>query len=324
MKQILLLLMFSAFAQLGHSQSELFLRFDHRLYGKSFALNQEATSPMGTKYKISRLQFYISGIKITHDGGQELNLNTVYLFVDPSNPNSKEFSLGRFSNVNAVEKIEYAIGVDAASNHLDPASYPANHPLAPKNPTMHWGWTSGYRFISLTGTAARVTGAFVDPVNIEGLGDANFKVKSYSVKSVLENGKIYIDMVAEYNLLLDGISIAGGATNHGESGSAAELVLNGSLKVFSPASPTATNYGIQNKFTEVIYSSTDIFIKYSFPNTAIRMFQLIDLKGNVIQVSRIDSKDGVLPLDKQNIPGNYFYSITQDHHAISTGKITKR
>lgn len=325
MKKLLLLLILSVLSRMSQAQTEVVLRFEHRLDGKAFALNQETTSPKGTKYKTSRLQFYISGLKITHDGGQELALNSVFLFVDPSKQDSKEFSLGILSNITYIEKIDFAIGVDPASNHLDPASYPANHPLAPKNPTMHWGWTAGYRFISLTAAAARADGSFLDAVNIEGLGDANFKTKSYPAQTSIENGKVFIDFLAEYNLLLEDIIIAGGANNHGETGSAAVLIANGSQRVFSPfIHHTATKDAYNNSLSQTIYTQTDVFVKYSFPEVSDIKFKLYDSNAKLAQESLIQSKDGMIPIQNQIIAGNYFYAFTQGNQIVSTGKIVKR
>ncbi len=324
MKKILLLIFTIAFQQFSQAQTEFVLRINHQLGGKSFALNQETTSPLGTKYKLTRLQFYISGVKITHDAGQELVLNSLYLFVDPSKSTSKEFSLGSLTNVTTIEKIEFAVGVDAASNHLDPASYPLIHPLAPKNPTMHWGWTSGYRFIALEGKAARSNGLFLDDIAIHTVDDRNFKLKSYNVSSNPENGKMYIDMTAEYNLLLDGITIAGGANNHSESGSAAVLCVNASQKAFSPASPTSTNNVYKNNLSEVIYTSNQVYVKYSFPSISNIGFKLYDSNGKAIQESTLNSKEGTLNIDNQILVGNYFYTFTQDQQIVSTGKLVKR
>ncbi|MBL7819670.1 MAG: T9SS type A sorting domain-containing protein [Saprospiraceae bacterium] len=324
MKKIFLLLLILSAVQFLKAQSELVLRFNHQLYGKNFSLNQEALSPMGTKYKITRLQFYLSGFKITHDGGQVSNLNTIYLFVDPSNKTSKEFSLGLQNDITSIEKIEFAVGVDAASNHLDPASYPVDHALAPKNPTMHWGWTSGYRFISLSANAARTNGLFLDAVNIEGLGDVNFKPNSYTVTGKSENGKIYIDMIAEYNKLLEGISIAGGATNHGETGIAASLVLNGSSIVFGPASPTATKESSNKSFSSVVYNSNQIYIQYDLNEIKGLNFSAYDLNGNLVTSQEIKTSKGTIQIDNNLLSGTYFYSFRKSNNVLSSGKIVKR
>ncbi|HEX5625821.1 MAG TPA: MbnP family protein, partial [Saprospiraceae bacterium] len=74
MKNIFTLLLFIVATICLHAQNEVILRLDHQLDGKAFALNQEAVSPSGSKYKLTRLQFYISGIRIWHDGNQEMSL----------------------------------------------------------------------------------------------------------------------------------------------------------------------------------------------------------------------------------------------------------
>ncbi|MDQ3142866.1 MAG: T9SS type A sorting domain-containing protein [Bacteroidota bacterium] len=323
MKNILFTMMLVTFGSFIQAQPELVLRFDHRLDGKVFALNQEVISPMGTKYKLTRLQYYISGLKITHDGGQELILRDVYLFVDPSKPSSKEFSLGVHHDITYIDSIEFAIGVDSSSNHLDPASYSATHPLAPKNPTMHWGWTAGYRFISLSGNAARANGSFIDLINIEGLGDINFKTKTYPVQSKLENGKIYMDMKAEYNKLLENIVIVGGANNHGETGSAAVLLANASQMVFNGVQ-TASQDVYENTLSEVVYSSGGVFINHTFPFNTNLQFYLYDSKGIVIQLSKVNTNEGTIVIDNQLIAGNYFYAFIEGNKTVSTGKIVKR
>lgn len=324
MKKLFLLLFILSVGQYLTAQTELVLRLNHQLDGKSFGLSQESISPMGTKYKITRLQFYLSGFKITHDGGQIIDLKTVYLFVDPSNKTSKEFSLGIQNNISNIEKIEFAVGVDAASNHLDPALYPIEHALAPKNPTMHWGWTSGYRFISLSANAARTNGLFVDAVNIEGLGDINYKPNLYSISGKTENGKMYIDMIAEYNKLLEGISIAGGATNHGETGSAAALVLNGSSIVFSPTTPTANKDIINDSYSTVVYNSNQIFIQYNLNETKSVFFSIYDLKGNLITNQILESSKGSIQIDTKLHSGSYLYTFSLPNKILLSGKIIKR
>jgi hypothetical protein len=324
MKKILLFMVLIAIGTLSNAQTEFVLRFDHRLDDKAFALNQEATSPAGTKYKLTRLQYYISGVTITHDGGQKLILNNLYLFVDPSKPASASFSLGTLSGISNIEKIEFAVGVDVASNHLDPASYPSSHPLAPKNPTMHWGWTSGYRFIAVEGKAARANGLFLDDIAIHTVGDFNFTIKSYNINSKPENGKSYIDMKAEYNLLFDGITLAGGNNNHGESGSAAMLCSNASLKVFSPSTLNATTNLLNNKYSKTVYGSNGISIQYSLPENNKHYFNLYDSNGKGISESVIHSSEGSIHIDDQIISGSYYYTFEKGNQIVSTGKLFKR
>jgi hypothetical protein len=188
---------------------------------------------------------------------------------------------------------------------------------------MHWGWTAGYRFISLNGVAARVNGSFLDAIGIEGLGDVNYKINSYNVNAKLENNKMYIDFIAEYNGLLDGIKIAGGVNNHGETGSAADLVKNATLKVFTPASPTSTTQTASEIRHEVIYFGTDVSVRYNLSSFTGVQFHLLDMNGHEMMNVKLKSDKGELLLNKIQSAGNYIYSFSRNNNIISTGKLIK-
>lgn len=303
------------------SQMELKVRLDHRIDGKKFAYNQEATSPLGSKYKLTRLQYYLSGFVIVHDGGQELVLNDIYFLVDPSNPNYEELSLGFQTGITNVEKIKFAIGVDAASNHLDPASYPPGHPLAYQNPTMHWGWTSGYRFIALEGKAARANNQFIDNIAIHTVGDVNYLVNSYDVQSKVDNGIMYIEMKAEYNMILDEIIIAGGQVNHSETGSAAVQCFNATTKVFSASSATSTNEVYNNNLSNVVYQQNQIEIHYDLSASGKLVFNLYNSFGQLVEEKKLNSTTGKINVNESISSGHYYYLITDQGKPATSGKI---
>ncbi len=315
--QIILIFSISAFT---HAQSELILKFDHQLAGNKFALDQETTSPKGTKYKLSRLQYYLSGFKVVHDGGQVLELNQTYFLVDPSQQNSNELSLGLHTGIQKVEQIEFAIGVDAASNHLDPTTYSSDHPLAPKNPTMHWGWAAGYRFISFNGNSARNNGSFLDVLSIEGLGDANYKPKRYDVTGKTENDKIYIEFIAEYNRLLESINISGGANSHGETGIAATMVLNGSSLVFSPKTTTSVDDVNKDLNVEIHYSRREVSIKYNNLTKHDLELGVFDVSGKRVLTESVRDASGDILIPESWQSGTYIYNFTYSGKLLATGK----
>jgi hypothetical protein len=50
--------------------------------------------------------------------------------------------------------IDFVLGVDTSFNHDDPSAFPNNSPLNIMNAgSMHWGWNTGYIFISVEGKA---------------------------------------------------------------------------------------------------------------------------------------------------------------------------
>ena len=101
-----------------------------------------------------------------HDGGQQTAIPEAYVlangFVDGLHASRRGES-----GVNAVEDLMFNVGIDPDNNHADPASWPADHPLAPQVPSMHWGWAAGYRFVALEGGTADAN------LEIHALGDDN-------------------------------------------------------------------------------------------------------------------------------------------------------
>ena len=50
--------------------------------------------------------------------------------------------------------LDFVLGVDTSFNHDDPSAFPNNSPLNIMNAgSMHWGWNTGYIFISVEGKA---------------------------------------------------------------------------------------------------------------------------------------------------------------------------
>ena len=84
------------------AQKNVKLRINHKMNGSAFALNSETTNSLGNKFNFSRAQYYLSNIKIIHDGGQETKATDVYLLVDAAK--SVDFDLGSY-NVTTIEKI---------------------------------------------------------------------------------------------------------------------------------------------------------------------------------------------------------------------------
>ena len=174
------------------SQQSIRFSIDHQLGGTAFGSSVTAQNDLGNDFRTERLQFYISQIELVHDGGQTTPVPNTWFLVDANVPFDE--SLGSFS-VGTLEAIRFGVGVEQAANHLDPASYAMTHPLAPKNPSMHWGWQSGYRFVCMEGKA----GSALDQVyEVHALGDNNYKVQQITTTGVLQGSDLVVSLTAEY------------------------------------------------------------------------------------------------------------------------------
>ena len=209
------------------SQQSIRFSIDHQLGGTAFGSSVTAQNDLGNDFRTERLQFYISQIELVHDGGQITPVPNTWFLVDANVPFDE--SLGSFS-IGTLEAIRFGIGVEQAANHLDPASYAMTHPLAPKNPSMHWGWQAGYRFVCMEGKA----GSALDQVyEVHALGDNNYKIQQITTTGLSQGSDLVVSLTADYAKALDGVDVNSGLIRHGTSGEAVDLLDNFALKVFT-------------------------------------------------------------------------------------------
>lgn len=228
MTRLLLILSLCLGSLVGYSQKTVYLKINHALGVDPFAFNQPAVNNLGQSFEVSRMEYYISGIVLHHDGTSTA-LPTTYLLVNAGTTTNE--LLGTFPITN-LDSISFAIGVDTASNHDDPATYPSTHPLAPKAPSMHWGWASGYRFVAFEGTG----GIGADVFQMHGLDDRNYFSQTIVTAGVNTTGNIDIVLKGDYVEALHDLNVNGGLVSHGSTGAALTTLNNFNQRVFSDAS----------------------------------------------------------------------------------------
>ena len=181
------------------------------------------------------MEYYISQIALTHDGGQETLIEEYWILANAARFLKANLGL---HPINEIEGISFYIGVEESFNHEDPTAYPSNHPLAPQFPSMHWGWASGYRFAAMEGYGGV---NYNQNYQLHGLGDDKY----YQVQIDLDNlvavdEEIEINLDADYIRALKNIEVNSGIIEHGGIEEAHELLKNMRDYVFS-ASPVITS-----------------------------------------------------------------------------------
>jgi len=143
---LLLLLGFSLFSQ---AQTTVNLDIKHKFEKSSFSTGQVYIDGNNRVLQIDRVQYYISNILLTHDAGQLTPLNDLFLLVDGT---QRTYTLGTVAQpIEALENIEFDLGIDASINQTTPVDYVSSHALAPKVPTMYSDNQNSYIFIVLEG-----------------------------------------------------------------------------------------------------------------------------------------------------------------------------
>ena len=237
MRSLFSIVLFFTFTVITNAQVDVSIHMHQKLCDQPFGYNSVIQTAAGYYIKVTRLQYYISEVKLIHDGGQITPVTDQYFLVTPTVDSILE--LGNF-DITSLEGIEYSLGVDPGHNHLDPVSYPSSHPLAPKNPTMHWGWTAGYRFIAFEGFAGATSGAVSNNYQIHTVDDSNYKTLTLTTSGELEEGHLAIHLTADYLKMFEGINAQNGIISHAATGVSRKQMDNMQMVVFSADGTTST------------------------------------------------------------------------------------
>lgn len=321
MKKSFIIILFSAFfTQALFAQVNVTLFMDQKLGDQAFAYNVAVESEMGYVFNVTRLEYYVSEIMLIHDGGQVTPVTDRYLLVDPDKRN--EFELGSFQ-INDLEKIQFSVGVDSAHNHLDPAGYPVEHPLAPKDPSMHWGWFSGYRFIALEGRTGDHPDSLAYGYQIHTIADANYRTITLDVVEEISGSDMTVHIEADYMQMLKDIDLTGGLIFHGANGAAKKLSDNSRDFVFTAAEVTAVK-DIE-KLASIQFSpnpSTGITVlSYDLQQFENLVLTVTDMKGSSVFTGVIDNAQKSYLLDTKWQPGLYMANIFSGNKLLAAEKL---
>ena len=316
MKKLILAL----FVMIGfglQAQTDVYFNIEHFLGATPFAFNTTGSNNINQDFQVTRLEYYIAEIKLIHDGGTETVVPDFWLLVDASSP--VNHLLGSF-NVTNLEAIEFGIGVENAYNHLDPASYSVFHPLGPKSPSMHWGWSSGYRFLAMEGKSGSNMSLTFE---IHALGDLNYHYVSLPTAGVNTGSEININIDADYEMALKGISVSSGPLSHSETGISATALLNFNSDVF------AIGAGAPNGINNI--SSASVVNLYPNPSTGTVNIDLdnnvsgnvevvvLDVRGQVVLRKEVTGANNSNVTIANN--GLYLVNVFIDGQNVSTERV---
>lgn len=283
------------------AQSSIQIQINHLLDAEPFELSANSQNDLNHDFMLERLEYYLSTFIIEHDGGQIIEVEDLYVLIDMAeNPENTIIDLGEF-DIQTIERVKFHFGIDKVANHADPALWPEDHPLAPKFPSMHWGWAAGYRFIALEG----MSGPNVDQMlQFHCIGDEFYKELNFPVTKT--EGNVHtVEIEAEYSKLLSNIDISNGLILHGNLGAIQTLAANLQEKVFTAAEITITKDNDLVRTFEVYPNPSpnhQIFLNVDVAGSNPSI-QLIDIMGRTILNAPYSSNQLV-------VPGSGIYFLT--------------
>ena len=216
---------------LAAQPKELVLNFHHTMDGQALTNALVGINNLGNQFKYSRLQYYVDDIEIIYNQGDTFSYPGV-LLIDALSEENTKVNLGSL-DFNSISAVRFAVGVGPDLNNLDPSVYPTTHPLAPKFPSMHWGWPAGYRFVCAEGLGSA---SFNQTFELHGLGNGNFSMQTIPTSgTTLGNDTLLLNVEADYSELTKNITVASGTISHGETGDAFQALKNFNNDVFKSA-----------------------------------------------------------------------------------------
>lgn len=318
MKNITILFTLLFVSLIAHAQKNVTLHISHKLGTAPFAFNETVQNNLSQDFKISRIDYYISGIKIIHDGGMELALPGTYILAKGvANVTQNLGSL----NVTNVEGLKFSIGVDSPANNADPALQSPIHPLYFQTPSMHWGWSAGYRFVALEGTSGN------NPFEIHGLWNYNYFEQTVMVAGQASGNDINIYLDADYTEALKDINVAAGPIDHGVNATDLKLLENFRDHVFkagtAPTSIARQNTAIHfaNIYPNPVQDKMNIDLLVE--NKHVKSVQVIDLLGKVHYATVLPEQHNVINLSAL-AKGTYILKFYEGRKDMGSQKITLR
>lgn len=304
MKQLSLLVMFFlAFS--GYSQNALFLKFPPKVGGQDLMLDSVVHDLNNRAMIIEDFNYYISNINVIHDGGQILDLSDTVILVKA---NAHTFFMGHHGITN-VEQINFSVGVPPQLNHLDITQYPQGHFLSFQTPSMHWGWTAGYKFMLCDGKGDSNNDGIPDVIfQLHNLGDDNFKNVQLPVAAT--DYGTHIDLVIDCNIdeWIYGANPGTVGVQHGESGINASTMENVYTRNVFTQPGNVGNKELK-KSGEVYFYSEDQAITFNWKDvTGIDGYRLIDLTGRVILDEQTKDVNGSVKMEELK-KGNYLFVL---------------
>jgi hypothetical protein len=302
----------------ANSQKEIVLRLSHAINDSSFKYN-EIFEVDGNKNYYTRLQYYLSGFELEHDGGQSTILNNVYVLASGHISN---YYLGNF-NISSLEYISFDVGVDQIANSGNTTNYSAQHPLGPKSPPMDWGWPSGYFFV--------VTNGFTDTDN-DNIPETNFELHALGdmmlspidpiyLSGTNSNDTIYIDLIVNTEKFISGIDLSSVGADHSSSNDNLTMCNNSfTMNIFEPGHIDVTS--LKEKYVSSDYIFLDYTlafaptINYHFESNNKVNLRITDINGKVhINEKNLKSQGSFFPL-KELATGIYIVTIDNGTNRI--------
>jgi hypothetical protein len=286
------------FSTIGFSQPEVYIHFNPTVEGNEFSSLDLGSTVFhdlsGTAFQVEAFNYYISKLKLTHDGGQIIDFPTAD-DVKLVKVQSHVFNLG-FHNITTLEQVDFGVGVHVDFNHLDPNLYPTGHPLGnQQNPVMQWGWTGGYFIMALDAMGDNNADDICDQLfQPHCLGDASYKNVSLTMTGVLDvpTNIYHINVTCNLDEWIYNTDPGVFGVQHTDQAPIPAVMNNVDNRPVFTATSTLGLNEVQ-EVGDVFFTNTENAVKIEWKEMkAMKSFSLIDMNGRVVEKSQVKGPSG--------------------------------
>jgi cytochrome c peroxidase len=138
----------------GASAASLELDFSVRSDDSPVSIGRTFDGGTNGSLTLKRLDFLTSGLALQRPDGAWVATQGPWVDFVSVGKNRLKVRADGFPE-GCYQKIRFRIGIDPATDKVDPAVYPPSHPLHPDVCGLHWSWQGGYIYMALEGQGSR-------------------------------------------------------------------------------------------------------------------------------------------------------------------------
>ncbi len=311
-------------SSMNAQNDQMYLNFSNKIEGNDMLLNTDAELLDGRAIAIERFDYYLSNISLLKGSDLlEVNIPDSYLLMTQNSTNNfNEHSLGGL-DIADIYGVRIHIGIDELTNHADPNLNPSGHPLALQMPSMHWGWSGGYRFLVVEGEVDdNLNGTASEMFQYEAVSDGYYQSFDL-IFDAPQNGDIALNIDVHLDKLLASVDFGAVLIQHGSGTQLGTImtnavtndvfVLNQSLLELSEnensivelyPNPATSSVHISNangiQSVELINQYGQVLSKRDYNNSKQVKFELSDISSGIYFISCINTR-GVKTTEVLNV-----------------------
>jgi len=295
------------------AQKNVFVNISPKVEGNPLQLGTTLTDISGNAFNVTVFDYYLSNITLVHDGGQIMALTPEVYLIEPEN---HTIYLG-YLDVDVVEEIQFGIGVPSNLNTItgadaiDISAYPIGHPLSFQDPSMHWGWTSGYFCMIVSGNGDSNADDTPDALfEVHSLGKDNYaNVVLPVIGTEMYTDQLDININCNVDVWLTGVNLGSVGVLHGTTGLNETVMTNASdLDVFNQDATAAVNTIEKIPGKLWFHNSSSLFIVQWDGIKHVASINITDVQGRIVSEKSINSISG--KVEFSDLPtGTYRVSV---------------